>query len=72
MKILYHIFILRKKIDLNNSIKVILIALKIFEEHLNYLRNNKNKSGKTFISQLFEKKVLYHYLKMNQLKKGRK
>ena len=46
---------LGKIIDLNNSVKVILIALKIFEEHLNYLRNNKNKSGKTFISQLFEK-----------------
>ena len=46
---------LGKIIDLNNSVKIILIALKIFEEHRNYLKNRKNNDGKTFISKLFEK-----------------
>lgn len=46
---------LGKIIDLNNSVKIILIALKVFEEHRNYLKNRKNTDGKTFISKLFEK-----------------
>jgi len=46
---------LGKIIDLNNSVKIILIAGKIFEEHHNYLKNKKNNDGKTFISKLFEK-----------------
>ena len=46
---------LGKLFDLNNSVKIILIALKVFEEHSNYLKNKKNNDGKTFISKLFEK-----------------
>ena len=44
-----------KILDLNNSAKIILIALKILEEHHNFLKNKKKNDGKTFISQLFEK-----------------
>ena len=46
---------LGKIMDLNNSVKSILIALKIFEEHHNYIRNKNKNDGKTFISKLFEK-----------------
>ena len=46
---------LGKIIDLNNAVKTILIALKIFEEHVNYTKNAKKKEGKTFITKLFEK-----------------
>ena len=46
---------LGKIMDLNNSVKVILIALKIFQEHHNYIRNKNKNDGKTFISKLFEK-----------------
>ena len=46
---------LGKIIDLNNSVKTILLALKIFEEHHNYLKNKKRNDTKTFISKLFEK-----------------
>lgn len=45
-----------KLLDLNNSVKIILIALKVFEEHHNYLNKRKNNDGRrTFISTLFEK-----------------
>ena len=46
---------LGKIIDLNNSVKTILLALKVFEEHYNYTKNKKKNDGKTFISKLFEK-----------------
>ena len=46
---------LGKIMDLNNSVKVILIALKIFQEHHNYIRNKNKNDGRTFISKLFEK-----------------
>ena len=46
---------LGKIMDLNNSVKVILIALKILQEHHNYIRNKNKNDGKTFISKLFEK-----------------
>ena len=46
---------LGKILDLNNSVKTILLAIKIFEEHINYLRNKKRNDSKSFISKLFEK-----------------
>ena len=46
---------LGKIIDLNNSVKTILLAIKIFEEHINYLRNKRRNDSKSFISKLFEK-----------------
>jgi hypothetical protein len=46
---------LGKILDLNNSVKTILLAIKIFEEHTNYLRNKKRNDSKSFISKLFEK-----------------
>ena len=41
--------------DLNNSIKTILISIKIFKEHKNYLTHLNNNDKKTFITQIFEK-----------------
>ena len=46
---------LGKTIDLNNAVKTILLSIKIFEEHLNYIKNIKRREGKTFITKLFEK-----------------
>ena len=46
---------LGKIIDLNNAVKTILIAIKIFEEHIIFAKNAKKKEGKTFITKLFEK-----------------
>jgi len=46
---------LGKIIDLNNAEKTILIAIKIFEEHIMFAKNAKKKEGKTFITKLFEK-----------------
>ncbi len=48
---------LGKIMDLNNSIKTILLSIKIFEEHQNYInsRNNNDNNKKTFISKLFDK-----------------
>ena len=46
---------LGKIINLNNAVKTILIAIKIFEEHVTYSKNIKKKEGKTFITKLFEK-----------------
>jgi hypothetical protein len=52
---------LGKILDLNNSIKTILLALKIFEEHENYQKlyanysPGMNQSSKSFIYKLFEK-----------------
>ena len=44
-----------KIIDLNNSIKTILISIKIFEEHQKYINNkNNNDNNKTFIINLFK------------------
>ena len=47
-----------KIMDLNNSIKTILLSIKIFEEHKNYLnKNNKDKdNSKNFIHKFFDKK----------------
>lgn len=61
---------LGKIMDLNNSMKIILLALKIFEEHSNYLKNRKKKDGKTFISKLFEKNSSIP-LSENEMIKGR-
>ena len=44
-----------KIMDLNNSIKTILISIKIFKEHKNYLTHLNNNDKKTFITQIFEK-----------------
>ena len=34
---------LGKTIDLNNAVKTILLSIKIFEEHLNYIKNIKRR-----------------------------
>jgi hypothetical protein len=44
-----------KILDLNNSIKTILIALKVFEEHETYVKNYNNTSNKSFLYKMFEK-----------------
>ena len=44
-----------KIMELNNSIKTILISIKIFKEHKNYLTHLNNNDKKTFITQIFEK-----------------
>ena len=45
-----------KILDLNNSIKTILLSIKVFEEHKKYINNKKNNdNNKTFISNLFLK-----------------
>ena len=43
--------------DLNNSIKTILLSIKIFEEHKNYIniKNTNNDNSKSFISNFFKK-----------------
>ncbi len=47
---------LGKILDLNNSVKTILIALKIFEEHINYIKNHlKFENSKNYIKKMFEK-----------------
>ena len=44
-----------KIMDLNNSIKTILLSIKIFKEHKNYLLNLNNNDKKNFIRDIFEK-----------------
>jgi len=44
-----------KIMDLNNSIKTILLSLKIFKEHKNYLQNLYMNDKKNFITEMFEK-----------------
>ena len=44
-----------KIMDLNNSIKTILLSIKIFKEHKNYLVHSINNDKKTFITNMFEK-----------------
>ena len=44
-----------KIMDLNNSIKTILLSLKIFKEHKNYLQNLYTNDKKNFITDMFEK-----------------
>ena len=46
---------LGKILDLNNSIKTILLSIKVFEEYKKYNKSNNN-NNKTFISTLFIKK----------------
>jgi hypothetical protein len=47
-----------KVMDLNNSIKTILLCIKIFEEHKNYIKNKSNNTkNKTFIQNIFNKKM---------------
>lgn len=47
---------LSKSLDLNNSIKTILIGLKVFEEHEGFLKNLTNQNKKGFvIRNIFEK-----------------
>ena len=57
-------------IDLNNSIKTILLSIKIFEEHKNYLsKNNHNHNkNKNFIHNFFDKKNLIPLSKNNFIK----
>ena len=48
-----------KVMDLNNSIKTILLSIKIFEEHKNSINSKNNSdSHKNFISNLFNKNKL--------------
>ena len=61
---------LGKIIDLNNSVKTILLALKVFDEHNNYIKNKKKNDNKTFISKLFEKNSSIP-LSQNEFIKGR-
>ena len=44
-----------KIMDLNNSIKTILLSIKIFKEHKNFLNHTINNDKKTFITEMFEK-----------------
>ena len=44
-----------KIMDLNNSIKTILLSIKIFKEHKIYILNCVNNDKKTFITEMFEK-----------------
>ena len=44
-----------KIMDLNNSIKTLLLSIKIFKEHKNYLLNLNMNDKKNFISDMFEK-----------------
>ena len=44
-----------KIMDLNNSIKTILLSLKIFKEHKNYLQYLYMNDKKNFITDMFEK-----------------
>ena len=44
-----------KIMDLNNSIKTILLSIKIFKEHKNYLQNLYMNDKKNFITDMFEK-----------------
>lgn len=60
--------------DLNNSIKTILLSIKIFEEHKKYIEylhkgNNINDNKSDFISNFFQKKILCLYLRIIILKK---
>ena len=45
-----------KIMDLNNSIKTLLLSIKIFEEHKNYINSKNNiDNSKSFLSNLFKK-----------------
>ena len=44
-----------KIMDLNNSIKTILISIKIFKEHNNYINKSNYKEKQTFITIMFDK-----------------
>ena len=54
-----------KIMDLNNSIKTILLSIKIFEEHKNYIniKNTNNDNSKSFISNFFKKNT---YIPLSQ------
>ena len=44
-----------KIMDLNNSIKTLLLSIKIFKEHKNYLLNLNMNDKRNFITDMFEK-----------------
>ena len=44
-----------KIMDLNNSIKTLLLSIKIFKEHKNYLLNLNKNDKRNFITDMFEK-----------------
>ena len=44
-----------KIMDLNNSIKTILLSIEIFNEHKSFLNNKNNSDDRTFITKLFSK-----------------
>ena len=57
-----------KIMDLNNSIKTILLSLKIFKEHKNYLQNLYTNDKKNFITDMFEKNNSIPLLQNNFIK----
>ena len=57
-----------KIMDLNNSIKTILLSLKIFKEHKNYLQNLYMNDKKNFITDMFEKNNSIPLLQNNFIK----
>ena len=57
-----------KIMDLNNSIKTILISIKIFKEHKNYLTHLNNNDKKNFITDMFEKNNSIPLLQNNFIK----
>lgn len=59
-----------KIMDLNNSIKTILLSIKIFKEHQNFLNNFCNGDKKTFVIDMFEKNYSIP-LSQNNFIKGR-
>ena len=60
---------LGKILDLNNSIKTILLSIKVFEEHKKYINNkSSNDNNKTFISNFFLKNSLIPLSQNNFIK----
>ena len=54
--------------DLNNSIKTILLSIKIFKEHKNYLTHLFSNDKKTFITEMFEKNYSIPLSQNNSIK----
>ena len=57
-----------KIMDLNNSIKTLLLSIKIFKEHKNYLQNLYMNDKKNFITDMFEKNNSIPLLQNNFIK----
>lgn len=57
-----------KIMDLNNSIKTILLSIKIFKEHNNYINHSNNKEKNTFIINMFDKNISIPFSQNNFIK----